>query len=332
MILLLALIFGAFYLKYPSVFWERLLPIPKGPEVAVSIKPGMSARDSARAFFEEGALTDSPAALARWMARFGIDRKLQPGIYRLVRGDAWNVARQLKVTRPAVFKLTLVPGTDIFSLRELFDDEETPSTSSEDSVTLALMDDLNYPEAMRPCLFPTEEGRLSLLLPETYFVAEKTPDALVRLASASWWSCYEAQALSLTSADLLKAATIASMVQREALWDSERPAIASVIKNRIQKKMPLQIDATVVYAWKLKGRKVTRVLYSDLSLKSPYNTYWAPGLPPAPICAPSLASWEAALGSEKNDYYYYVAKKDGYHYFAKTYAEHRKNIRKARAK
>ena len=95
--------------------------------------------------------------------------------------------------------------------------------------------------------------------------------------------------------------------------------------------MPLQIDATVVYAWKLRGRKVTRVLHSDLSVDSPYNTYRFPGLPPHPICIPGSSAWDAALGSEKNPYYYYVARKDGYHYFASSYEEHLKNIKKARS-
>ena len=111
----------------------------------------------------------------------------------------------------------------------------------------------------------------------------------------------------------------------------ERSVIAGVIENRLNKNMLLQIDATVVYAWKLEGRNLTRVFHSDLTLNSPYNTYVIQGLPPAPICIPSAESWEAALAPGKNDYYYYVARKDGYHYFAGTYEEHRQNIRKARA-
>jgi UPF0755 protein len=134
----------------------------------------------------------------------------------------------------------------------------------------------------------------------------------------------------MTSKDLGEKAAMAAMVQREALWNEERPAIAGVIANRLKKDMLLQIDATVVYAWKLKGRNLTRVLYSDLEVDSPYNTYAVPGLPPAPICIPSAESWEAAFTPQKNPYYYYVARKDGYHYFAKTYEDHRRNIRKAK--
>jgi UPF0755 protein len=134
----------------------------------------------------------------------------------------------------------------------------------------------------------------------------------------------------LTSKDLAEKAILASMVQREALWDEERPIIAGVIANRLEKGMPLQVDATVIYAWKLLGRKLTRVLYSDLTLDSPYNTYLVPGLPPAPICVPSPESWESAFSPQDNRYYYYVAQKNGYHLFAETYKKHRDNIRKAR--
>ena len=94
--------------------------------------------------------------------------------------------------------------------------------------------------------------------------------------------------------------------------------------------MLLQIDATVVYAWRLKGRKLTRVLNKDLEIESPYNTYKHSGLPPRPICVPGVEAWGAALDPEFNNYLYYVAGKDGYHYFAKTYKEHVANIKQVR--
>ena len=95
--------------------------------------------------------------------------------------------------------------------------------------------------------------------------------------------------------------------------------------------MLLQIDATVVYAWRLKGQKLTRVLNKHLELDSPYNTYKYPGLPPRPICVPGIEAWGAALDPEFNDYLYYVAGKDGYHHFSKTFTEHKANIRQIRS-
>jgi UPF0755 protein len=220
---------------------------------------------------------------------------------------------------------------DVFSLKEVFDGLENPSfPKSGDSLRQAVLDNRNYPEPMRNFLPGSQESRIAFLLPETYFVVEESPKELVQVASHTWWDKYGDRTLSMTSKDLEKTAIVASIVQREALWDEERATIAGVVANRLEKNMLLQIDATVIYAWKRKGKVLTRVLYSDLELDSPYNTYVVPGLPPAPICIPSAESWEAALAPGKNFYYYYVARKDGYHYFAKSYEEHRRNIKKAR--
>ncbi|MDO3409036.1 endolytic transglycosylase MltG [Saccharibacillus sp. CPCC 101409] len=124
--------------------------------------------------------------------------------------------------------------------------------------------------------------------------------------------------------------TVASLVEREAVVDSERALIAGVIDNRLNDPMKLQIDATVQYAL---GEQKERLLYSDLEIDSPYNTYKYEGLPPGPIASPSLKSIEAALRPEKSDYFFYVTKKDGSgeHLFAETYAQHEQNIEQSKA-
>lgn len=334
MLLVMGLLLGgaSFWLKQPSPFWERVLPIPVGEVRLVLIHPKMNARQIAQAFFDQGALTEPSAKLARWMARFGLDRSFRPGSYRVVRSDAWNLARQLRTVRPLLAKVTILPGADVFSLRDLFRPEQNPDApGSGDLLKRSILDGCSYPEAMRAMLPDEEEARIAWLLPDTYLLVEESPEELVRTAAHAWWDRYGASVRSMASSDLLAAAKIASMVQREALWDAEGPTIAEVIRNRLKRNMPLQIDATVVYAWKRMGRKVTRVLHSDLNIDSPYNTYRFPGLPRHPICIPSTSAWDAALGSEENPYYYYVARKNGYHYFSSTYEEHLQNIKKARS-
>jgi UPF0755 protein len=126
--------------------------------------------------------------------------------------------------------------------------------------------------------------------------------------------------------DLNRILTIASMVELEAALDEERPVIAGVIENRIRRNMRLQIDATVLYAlgeWRT-------LTYADYrSVDSPYNTYMADGLPPGPICSPSVASVKGALEPAEHNYLYYVAyPTGGAHMFAQTYDQHRANIRK----
>ncbi len=127
--------------------------------------------------------------------------------------------------------------------------------------------------------------------------------------------------------NLHRAVIIGSMVQLEAALDEERPRIAGVIENRIRLGMRLQIDATVNY-----GLQVWRpLLVSEYqSVVSPYNTYRIAGLPPGPICSPTVASIAGALKPESHDYLYYVAMPDRYHLFSTRYEDHLANIRKRR--
>ena len=121
---------------------------------------------------------------------------------------------------------------------------------------------------------------------------------------------------------------LASLVEREAQVASERPLIAGVYINRINKGMKLECDATVQFAL---GKQKAVLLYSDLEIASPYNTYRYPGLPPGPICSPGAASLEAAFNPKKSDYLFYVrndVKNDGSHVFGRDFGEHQANIQK----
>ncbi len=119
--------------------------------------------------------------------------------------------------------------------------------------------------------------------------------------------------------------TVASMIEKEAMLDRERPIIASVIYNRLKRRMRLQVDATVQYA--LPAHK-NKLLYSDLRVKSPYNTYIHRGLPPGPIASPGLKSIEAAFHPARTHYLYYVSRGDGSHIFSKTMKAHIKAKRR----
>jgi UPF0755 protein len=117
--------------------------------------------------------------------------------------------------------------------------------------------------------------------------------------------------------------TIASLVEREGKIDSERPLIASVIYNRLRLGMPLEVDASIEYAFPEHHAVITK---RDLETDSPYNTYLHTGLPPTPIANPGKPSLDAAFFPARTDYLYYVAKGDGHHAFAKTLAEHNANV------
>ncbi|WP_242846074.1 endolytic transglycosylase MltG [Clostridium novyi] len=112
--------------------------------------------------------------------------------------------------------------------------------------------------------------------------------------------------------------TKASIIEKEARSEEDRFKISSVIDNRIQKQMKLQVDATVLYSL---GEHKKRLYYKDLNINSPYNTYKVKGLPPGPICNPGKLSIIAALKPQKTDYLYYVLENNKGHYFTKDYKD-----------
>ena len=137
----------------------------------------------------------------------------------------------------------------------------------------------------------------------------------------------KAQAQGLTP---VQVSTLASIVDKETNKTDEMARIAGVYINRLKSGWLLQADPTLVFAVGDFGLK--RVLNVHKEVESPYNTYKYPGLPPGPICIPSLASINAVLNAEKHNYYYFCAKDDfsGYHVFAKTLSEHNRNAEKYR--
>lgn len=126
---------------------------------------------------------------------------------------------------------------------------------------------------------------------------------------------------------------IASIVQKETAMVEERKRVAGVYINRFKRGIKLDADPTVIYALKKKHKDfdtiIKRVLYKDLDIKSPYNTYLNSGLPPGPITMPDISSIDAVLHYEKHDFYYFVAdpERPGYHKFAKSLRQHNRNKR-----
>ena len=120
-----------------------------------------------------------------------------------------------------------------------------------------------------------------------------------------------------------QAVTVASLIEREAKREPDRPLIAEVIYNRLRLAMPLQVDAAIEYALPLHKSQLS---FADLKIDSPYNTYVHSGLPPTPIANPGRASLEAALHPAKGEYLYYVYCGGGRHVFAQTLAEHQANV------
>ncbi|HYU17533.1 MAG TPA: endolytic transglycosylase MltG, partial [Chloroflexota bacterium] len=194
-----------------------------------------------------------------------------------------------------------------------------------------------------PDSIPAGQSIEGYLFPDTYDIAKdadarKLAQMMVRQFDRKLNPQLRQRAAS-NGLSVHQVVTLASIVEREAARPAEQPIIASVYLNRLNNNMPLQADPTIQFAvatadparaleigfWK---RELTR---DDLQVSSAYNTYLVHGLPPGPICSPGLDAVEAVLNPSQTDYYYFVARGDGSHAFARTEAEHRANVERHQA-
>lgn len=294
-------------------------PVHFGREMEVLIVPGQSAGEIASEFQQIGIVARS-RDLAVWMGRLGIDRKIRPGFYRIRAGYARDVAKALQEAKPDVMRVRILPGA-------LFEElvGELGKTSGDVLLGEALEKEDNFPPGLRPLLPAKPEGRIVFLAPETYMIdpGDRCADHLVMIATRTWWRRHgDAIPEGVTAKELQEDGILASIVEKEAKLDSERPMIAGIFKNRLKKEMPLQSCATVVHAWRLRNVKVRSLRYDDLKIDSPFNTYVKEGLPPENIGVPSEGSWSAVLKPARTEMLFFVAKGDGSHVFTRTYREH----------
>lgn len=250
------------------------------------------------------------------------DEHLHTGRYILHEGDnAITTIRRLVSGAQTPLNITIPEARTMERLaamlsRHLMADSTALITTLKDSATIA---PLGYDTATIAALF----------IPNTYSVYwDVSPEAFLhRMAAenARFWTIArtaKAEALHLSRNDV---ATLASIVDEETAVNAEKPTIAGLYLNRLQKGMLLQADPTVKYA---NGDfTIRRVLHKHLTIDSPYNTYMYEGLPPGPIKIPSVAGIDAVLNAEKHAYLYMCAKEDfsGTHNFATTYGEHLRN-------
>ena len=180
------------------------------------------------------------------------------------------------------------------------------------------------------------ESVFSLFIPNTYEFFWNTSAIQFRERMIKefdrFWNDSRIEKSKKVNLNPIEVMTLASIVQKETPKVDERPTIAGVYLNRLERNMKLQADPTVVYTIKKRDgfdTKIRRVLYKDLRIKSPYNTYVYRGLPPAPIVTPDISSIEAVLNPQKHSFIYFVAdiSNPGYHLFSRTNAEHNRKKR-----
>jgi UPF0755 protein len=183
-----------------------------------------------------------------------------------------------------------------------------------------------------------KDNVFAMFIPNSYefywnISAEKFRDKMISEYKKFWTKerLIKARRLNMTPVEVI---TLASIVHKESVKADERPIIARVYLNRLEQGMPLQADPTVIYSLKLRDNDfdqvIKRVLYNDLLISSPYNTYVNVGLPPGPIAMPDISAIDAVLSPDQNDFIYFCASVErfGYHEFASTYAQHQVNAAK----
>lgn len=295
-----------------------------GKPVRVVVPRGASFRAAADSLAARGVIRS--ALLFRLYATWSRhDRRIKPGTYLVRPGSSYaTLADALVSGKGLVHVMTVVEG---WELRQIVPQLARALDTSLDSVEAAVRDTAILHRLDVPT--PTLEG---YLFPATYTFPDGTT---ARAAVAQMVARFEQawrpewndrlQALALKRHD---AVTLASIVEREAVRPEERPAIAAVYYNRLRKGMRLESDPTVQYAL---GHHTARVLYRDLEVDSPYNTYRHSGLPPGPIGSPGAPSLAAAVNPARVPYLFFVAQPDGHHEFRTSFAAHLQAVRESRA-
>jgi UPF0755 protein len=288
---------------------------PTGAAIRVIVPKGASFAAATDSLTHAG-LVRYPALFRVYARVRGEGRNIKPGTYLLKRGTPWPaILDALNGGHGLVNAITIPEG---FSLQQI-----TPLLAQNlgvpvDSVKAAVRDTALLARLDIPT--KTLEG---YLFPDTYAFPEGTTarqavGEMVERFEREWKPEWNARliALTLNRNDIV---TLASIIEKEAKRPEERPVISAVYHNRLRERMLLQADPTVQYAL---GKHTARVLYKDLEVESPYNTYKYAGLPPGPIASPGGPSLLAALYPANVSYLYFVAHPDGHHEFRTSLAEH----------
>lgn len=292
--------------------------------VAITIKEGTTSIQIAQILKEEGVIHSKTLFLMR-LAMSKYNSKLQYGTFKIDKEDSYGEIIETLATKGAkknTITLTVPEGYSIERIKARVV-ELGLCTDSEFEAALKKNYDYSFISSV-PQNNNINYRLQGFLYPSTYeFYADATAETVIETMLSEFEK--QVSPLGISPDKMYDTITIASLVEREAKLDSERATISGVIKNRIMNDMPLQIDATVVYAISDGMYDVERVFYKDLETDSKYNTYKYKGLPAGPICCPGISSIRAAQNPQNHSFLYYhtdTSKNDGSHIFTETYDEH----------
>jgi len=298
------------------VMIQLLTPLPApNASTEVLIPKGATFRQAMQVFSEAGLIRDENLFIS--IGRLSrIDRKIRAGYYSIYLGmntlDLLSVLRKGQIIE---YEISVIEGDSLMEIGDKL--SEKGIMSKEHFQEIAADKDFLVSFKIDA---PSLEG---YLFPDTYKIPKgMDPKEAIGMMINKLRAEYSEELMARTAEIRMserEVLTLASIIEKEAATDEERPLISAVYHNRLRGKMPLQADPTAIYGIKSSREKITS---KDLKRKTAYNTYVIKGLPPGPIASASIKSITAALYPADVGYVYFVSKNDGTHHFSATAAEH----------
>jgi len=307
--------------------WALLMPVAPSGQTVVLLRPGYSTRHIAAELKAAGVIRSQRAFILWHYYHRG--RTLKAGEY-LFDKPANIIDIQKRLRRGDVYFHTVVvpEGYTIFDVARAV--EAAGLGSADDFLKVARSE-----TSLVADIDPQAHSLEGYLFPETYQFSRMMSMQEMAAAMIRQFRLVAGQ-IGLTSSASPDAATpgysvhevvtMASIVERETAVPEERPMVASVYYNRLEKRIALDADPSIIYAEQLAGTYQGALHHADMQFTSAYNTYRHAGLPPGPIANPGRSALEAAMHPAHSDYYYFVADAQGHHRFAHTMEEHNKNV------
>ncbi|MEW5767830.1 MAG: endolytic transglycosylase MltG [bacterium] len=303
------------------LFWPTLLT-PRRPYISqtVFIPPGSGVRQIA-SILKSYRIIDYPLYFTLTAKLKGVENSLKAGEYRFNnRMSTKELLDQLKKGETITSSFTIPEGYNLREIAGRLQDEGFASSKR----FLSLCYDRDFISS----LGLNVESLEGYLFPDTYQAVRGTSEEeIIRAMFNRFQEITDPFRGKIKKMDISLHSIIilASLIEKEVQKEEERPLVSAVFYNRLKQGMPLESCATVLYAL---GYHKYLLTYDDLKIKSPYNTYLHPGLPPGPICSPGRTSIKAALNPAPVPYLYFVAQQNGNHQFSETYIQHQRAKRK----
>ncbi len=300
----------AIFLLGLFIWWQSGMgaPDPRNTEEALFVvTKGAGPREVGNDLKEQGFIKD-PVVFFLYVKKEGLDTEIQAGSHYL----------SPAMTLPEVLAALQHGTVDIWvTIPEGYRSEQIAETLAENVE--------NYDESWSSTL-KEHEG---FLFPDTYLISRDAHiEAVIEVMRGNFNTKLQKAGINPNDPDILDIVTMASLIEREAITDEEKPMIASVIANRLNDGMGLDIDATLQYITGTSGAWWEVPTGEERAIDSPYNTYRYPGLPPGPIANPGIEAIKAAVNPASSPYYYYIHAPSGESHFAETLTEHNVNIEK----